>query len=165
MVVTKFGIVIEVNPVSLNALSPMVLRLLLASNVTEVKPEQDANAKFLILVTEFGIVIEVKPEQDSNALFPIIVTESGIVIDVKDDSLNSLSPILVTESGIVMDVNPEQDVNALFPILVTEYEIPLALETLLGITTFVEISIVLPDTIALVLLSTNVYLILLIIII
>ena len=51
-----------------------------------------------MLFTLFPIVTDVKPLQDWNAVFPILVTVSGIVIDVKPlQPENALSPMLVTD--------------------------------------------------------------------
>ena len=47
--------------------------------VTLVKPVQPKNAKSLMLVTLFGMLIFVKPLQPKNAEFPMFVTPSGIV--------------------------------------------------------------------------------------
>ena len=56
--VTLSGIVIDVNPVALNANIPMLVTL--SGIVIDVKLMQPANAKLPILVTPSDIVIEVK---------------------------------------------------------------------------------------------------------
>lgn len=61
IVVTVFGIVIEVRPEDANAESPIVVKALPESNVTEVRPEV-SNAPPLISVTEDGIVIDVNAD-------------------------------------------------------------------------------------------------------
>ena len=46
----------------------------------EVKPEQPSKVLSPMVVTDFGISIEVKLLQPSNARFPMLVTEFGITV-------------------------------------------------------------------------------------
>ena len=61
MLVTKFGIVIDVNDVQpWKAFVPMSTSVEDGANVTDAKEVQLSNAYSPMLVTEFGIVIDVK---------------------------------------------------------------------------------------------------------
>ena len=89
MLVTLFGIVIEVKPVQPeNALPPMLVTLL--GIVTEVKAVQSENVQSPMLVTPLGIVTEVKAVQPEKAQSPMLVTPLGIVTEVAVRSIRDL---------------------------------------------------------------------------
>jgi len=59
----------------------------LAVKMTEVSDEHDANARFLMLVTDEGIVIDVRDEQPTNVLLPMLLTDGGMVIEARAEQL------------------------------------------------------------------------------
>ena len=78
MLVTLFGMVMEVKPVqNRNASSPMVETLF--GMVMEVRPWQLENAPSPMLVTLFGFVMEVRPWQLENAELPMLETPCSII--------------------------------------------------------------------------------------
>ena len=116
-----------------NASEKKVVGRQFGSNVTEARAVQFLNAVFLIVITEFGIVMDGKAIAFSNALLPnsvscelfsnvnevndeqllnesqpIYVTVLDIIIDCKPEYENVPSSIYVTEFGITMDVKLEQ---------------------------------------------------------
>ena len=67
------------------------------------------NALFLILVTEFGMIIEVRPEQELKAYCPMEVTVFGMSIEVRLEQPENVEYSMeVTEFGIFIEVKPEQ---------------------------------------------------------
>jgi hypothetical protein len=73
IVVTEFGMVIEVNAVQFeNALSPIVVSCEKELNVTEFNFKQEENASVAIDVTDSGMAIDVNSTQSLNAAMPIV---------------------------------------------------------------------------------------------
>ena len=90
ILVTEAGIIIEVKPEQLwNTDAPILVKLLLGSNVMEVKLVQLLNASPLILLTLLGIVILNKLVQLSNNWL-IIVINNGLVGKVTVANLKQL---------------------------------------------------------------------------
>ena len=98
MLVTEFGMVIEVRPVQ----PPNPLREITELGmVTEVRPVQPPNAAHSMDVTELGIVKDVMPVQPSNVLFSMVVMVLGMDMEEKlTHSEKAYSPIEVTELGM-----------------------------------------------------------------
>ena len=83
------------------------------------------NAVFLIVITEFGIVMDGKAIAFSNALLPNSVSCESFsnVNEVNDEQLlNESQPIYVTVLDIIIDCKPEYE-NVPFSIYVTEFGI------------------------------------------
>ena len=109
MLVTEFGMTIEVNPQqSRNAISPISRTKLPIS--TDFKFRQPWNANLPILITLSGILTELRLAQYLNAAIPIVVTLLGIMTDVilsqnskpHSHGAKPSSLISVTPSGITI---------------------------------------------------------------
>jgi hypothetical protein len=88
ILVTEFGIVIDVNLIQLaNAKLLIVSSKLLLFITRDDNLSQNLNAPTSIVLTEFGIATDVNEKQPWNALTPIIVTEEPSARD--DNSRHS----------------------------------------------------------------------------
>ena len=91
------------------------------SNLMFFNDVHPPNAKFLIEVTEEGIVIWVNDEHPLKVYCSIEVEEEGIVICVNDEQPEkALSPNEITEEGIEICINDEHFLKAEISINVTD---------------------------------------------
>ena len=116
MAVSELGNVIEVFPAGqmimvdkfLSYSAPSIDEniVLSASTFILTIAVQLLNARFPMVVSEFGSVIDVSASQPENASSPMAVSELGSVIDVSPMHLaNAKSPMVVSELDSVIDVS------------------------------------------------------------
>ena len=100
-----------------NAVGPILV--VPFATITELRPEQNAKAPWLIVLTLPGIIIEVTP-LSWNAEFPIVCSPSAMNTVVRLlQLLKAYSPKLVILAGMLIEVRAVQPWKALSPIVVT----------------------------------------------
>ena len=130
MLVTEFGISIEVKPIQPEKASFPILVTELGISI-DVSSEQPLKAEPPILSTDLGMTVFLHP--DINSLLSVLMIALQLVLEsntgLPDSTTMEVSPehltkgfpsILVTELGISIEVKPEQSAKAAPSRLITE---------------------------------------------